>query len=70
MGRSERDESAQRATEVWKPPIVVASVAEDPAFVPTARGDAREAIVRPPTLSRGRRGGATACDAQAGVPSA
>ncbi|RXI09953.1 hypothetical protein DVH24_031520 [Malus domestica] len=69
-GRSERDESAQLATEVRRPPIVVAFVAEDPAFVPTARGDAREAIVRPPRRSRGMRGGATACDAQAGVPSA
>ncbi|CAN6588515.1 unnamed protein product [Malus baccata var. baccata] len=69
-GRSERDESAQLATEVRRPPIVVAFVAEDPAFVPTARGDAREAIVRPSRRSRGMRGGGTACDAQAGVPSA
>ncbi|CAN6588582.1 unnamed protein product [Malus baccata var. baccata] len=56
-GRSERDESAQLATEVRRPPIVVAFVAEDPAFVPTARGDAREAIVRPSRRSRGMRGG-------------
>ncbi|KAM1088073.1 hypothetical protein ACFX2B_013404 [Malus domestica] len=56
-GRSERDESAQLATEVRRPPIVVAFVAEDPAFGPTARGEAREAIVRPPTLPRDARGG-------------
>lgn len=52
-----RDEGAQRATEVRQPPIVVAFVAEDPAFVPTARGDAREANVRPPTLPGEARGG-------------
>ncbi|KAM0986456.1 hypothetical protein ACFX2C_013630 [Malus domestica] len=56
-GRSERDESAQLATEVRRPPIVVAFVAEDPAFGPTARGEAREAIVRPPTLPRDARRG-------------
>ncbi|CAN6728645.1 unnamed protein product [Malus baccata var. baccata] len=42
---------------IRRPPIVVAFVAEDPAFVPTARGDAREAIVRPSRRSRGMRGG-------------
>ncbi|CAN2059456.1 unnamed protein product [Malus fusca] len=68
--RSVRDESAQRATEVRQPPIVVAFVAEDPTFVPTARGDAREAIFRPSDAPEGGEGGATACDAQAGVPSA
>ncbi|CAN2059324.1 unnamed protein product [Malus fusca] len=55
--RSERDESAQRATEVRQPPIVVAFVAEDPNFVPTARGDAREAIFRPSDAPEGGEGG-------------
>ncbi|CAN2058820.1 unnamed protein product [Malus fusca] len=55
--RSERDESAQRATEVRQPPIVVAFVAEDPNFMPTARGDAREAIFRPSDAPEGGAGG-------------
>ncbi|CAN2059290.1 unnamed protein product [Malus fusca] len=55
--RSDHDESAQRATEVRQPPIVVAFVAEDPNFVPTARGDAREAIFRPSNAPEGGEGG-------------
>ncbi|CAN2060351.1 unnamed protein product [Malus fusca] len=55
--RSEGDESAQRATEVRQPPIVVAFVAEDPNFMPTARGDAREAIFRPSDAPEGGAGG-------------
>lgn len=55
--RPQRGESAQQATEVCQPPIVVAFAAGDSAFVPTARGGAREAIFRPPTLPREARGG-------------
>ncbi|CAL8988712.1 unnamed protein product [Prunus brigantina] len=43
-----RDDRTRRATEVSQPPIVVACVAEDLAFMPTARRGAREAIIRPP----------------------
>ncbi|CAL8989051.1 unnamed protein product [Prunus brigantina] len=60
-----RDDRTRRATEVSQPPIVVACVAEDLAFMPTARRRAREAIIRPPQ-SRRSRWGATTCDAQAG----
>ncbi|CAL8988718.1 unnamed protein product [Prunus brigantina] len=45
---SMRDDRTRRATEVSQPPIVVACVAEDLAFMPTARRGAREAIIRPP----------------------
>lgn len=65
-----RDERTRRATEVSQPPIVVACVAEDLVFMPTARLGAREAIIRPPRNPEGVDGGATTCDAQAGVPSA
>ena len=37
--------------------FLMAFVAEDPAFVPTARGEAREAIVRPPDAPEGCAGG-------------
>ena len=50
----ERALTQTRADAAW---VGWGFVAEDPAFVPTARGDAREAIVRPPTLPRDARGG-------------
>lgn len=52
-----RDERTRRATEVSQPPIVVACVAEDLVFMPTARRGAREAIIRPPQSRRSRWGG-------------
>ncbi|KAL6271981.1 hypothetical protein ACE6H2_022673 [Prunus campanulata] len=50
-----RDDRTRRATEVSQPPIVVACVAEDLVFMPTARRSVREAIIRTPQ-SRGSRG--------------
>ncbi|KAL6284957.1 hypothetical protein ACE6H2_015900 [Prunus campanulata] len=50
-----RDDHTRRATEVSQPPIVVACVAEDLVFMPTARRSVREAIIRTPQ-SRGSRG--------------
>ncbi|CAL8989430.1 unnamed protein product, partial [Prunus brigantina] len=49
---SMRDDRTRRATEVSQPPIVVACVAEDLAFMPTARRGAREAIIRPPAIPK------------------
>ena len=54
---SMRDDRTRRATEVSQPPIVVACVAEDLVFMPTARRGAREAIIRPPQSRRSRWGG-------------
>ena len=54
---SMRDDRTRRATEVSQPPIVMACVAEDLAFMPTARRGAREAIIRPPQSRRSRWGG-------------
>ncbi|CAL8988695.1 unnamed protein product [Prunus brigantina] len=45
---SMRDDRTRRATEVSQPPIVVACVAGDLAFMPTARRAHGEAIIRPP----------------------
>ncbi|CAL8989105.1 unnamed protein product [Prunus brigantina] len=49
---SMRDDRTRRAAEVSQPPIVVACVAEDLAFMPTARRAHGEAIIRPPAIPK------------------